>query len=94
MRGRETGLLPEHETFPGEQANIFEEVSNRRSLAAAVDGLPPTQRQAVRLLKLEERSLKEAAAAISGMSVASLKVAAHRALKSLRRVLAKWDAER
>jgi len=93
MRGRETGLLPEHETFPGEQANIFEEVSNRRSLAAAVDGLPPTQRQAVRLLKLEERSLKEAAA-ISGMSVASLKVAAHRALKSLRRVLAKWDAER
>jgi RNA polymerase sigma-70 factor (ECF subfamily) len=45
------------------------------------------QRQAIRLLKLKEMSLKEAATA-SGMSIASLKVATHRALKSLRKLLA------
>jgi RNA polymerase sigma-70 factor (ECF subfamily) len=37
-------------------------------------------------LKLEERSLKEAAA-LSGMSIASLKVATHRAIKRLREIL-------
>jgi RNA polymerase sigma-70 factor (ECF subfamily) len=37
------------------------------------------------MLKLQEMSLKEAAEA-SGMSVAALKVATHRALKNLRKV--------
>ena len=41
---------------------------------------------AVELLKLKEMSLKEASAA-SGMSVVSLKVATHRALKALRLTL-------
>jgi len=45
------------------------------------------QQQAIRLLKLKEMSLKEAATA-SGMSITSLKVAPHRALASLRKVLA------
>lgn len=40
------------------------------------------------MLKLEEMSLKEAAAA-SGMSVVALKVATHRALKNLRRLIEK-----
>jgi len=53
-----------------------------------VEKLPAGQRQAIRLLKLEEKSLKEAAA-ISGMTVASLKVATHRALISLRKILRK-----
>jgi RNA polymerase sigma factor (sigma-70 family) len=48
--------------------------------------LPPRQRQAVELLRLNEMSLKEAAAA-SGKSVASLKVSMHRAMKSLRLAL-------
>ena len=38
------------------------------------------------MLKLKEMSLKEAAAA-SGMSITSLKVNTHRALKSLRKIL-------
>lgn len=42
----------------------------------------------VRMLKLEELSLLEASAA-SGMSIASLKVATHRALKKLRAVIGK-----
>jgi RNA polymerase sigma-70 factor (ECF subfamily) len=50
-----------------------------------VERLPPGQREAVRLLKLKEMSLKEAAAA-SGMSIAALKVATHRGLKNLRKI--------
>jgi RNA polymerase sigma-70 factor, ECF subfamily len=92
-RSRETALTSEHETFSGEQANLYEQVSDRRDLHEAVEKLPAGQRQAIRLLKLEERSLKEGAA-ISGMTVASLKVATHRALKSLRQILVKGGAER
>lgn len=84
-RAHETPLSPEHETFLDPQANI-EERSDWRGLEGAIDNLPPTQRQAIRLLKLKEMSLKEAAAA-SGVSIASLKVATHRALISLRKIL-------
>jgi RNA polymerase sigma-70 factor, ECF subfamily len=49
--------------------------------------LPAGQRTAIELLKLRELSLKEAAN-VSGMSVSALKVAAHRAIKSLRGSLA------
>jgi len=93
LRSRETVLLPEHETFPADQANLSEKALDRRDLAAAIDKLPPGQRRAIRLLKIEEKSLKEAAA-ISGMTVASLKVATHRAIKSLRKILGTGGAER
>lgn len=86
LRARETALTAEHETFPAGQPNIDQEMSDRRELEAALDNLPPGQRQAIRLLKLEELSLKEAAAA-TGMSVAALKVATHRALRGLRKLL-------
>jgi RNA polymerase sigma-70 factor (ECF subfamily) len=52
-----------------------------------VRALPEGQREAIELLKLEELSLKEAAA-VSGTSVGALKVATHRALRALRRTLA------
>src|SRR6516165_5509701 len=92
LRSRETALMPEHETFPADQANLYEKASDRRDLREAVEKLPARQRQAIRLLKQEERSLKEAAA-MSGMTVASLKVATHRALKSLRQILGKGGEE-
>ena len=85
-RARETPLTVEHETFAAPQTN-FEESSDQRELESAISKLPPAQRQAIRLLKLREMSLKEAATA-SGISIASLKVATHRALKSLRKILA------
>ena len=92
LRSRETALTPEHETFLTDQANLYEKALDRRDLQAAVEKLPVGQRQAIRLLKLEERSLKEAAA-MSGMTVISLKVATHGALKSLRQILGKGDAD-
>ncbi|HVJ56059.1 MAG TPA: sigma-70 family RNA polymerase sigma factor [Aliidongia sp.] len=56
------------------------------ALRAAIHLLPEGQRQAVELLKLRELSLKEASS-LSGISAGALKVAVHRALKSLRRRL-------
>jgi len=56
------------------------------ALHRAISDLPPAQRRAVELLKMKELSLKEAAVE-TGMSIAALKVATHRALKSLRATL-------
>jgi RNA polymerase sigma-70 factor (ECF subfamily) len=84
-RNRETPLTPAHETFSEPQANL-DERPDRHELEKAIDELPPMQRKAVQLLKLKEMSLKEASTA-SGMSIASLKVNVHRAVKSLRKIM-------
>jgi RNA polymerase sigma-70 factor (ECF subfamily) len=86
LRSRETALTSDHETFPARQANLEEAVFYRLELQAALENLPPGQRQAIRLLKLKEMSLKEAAGA-TGLSVTALKGATHRALKNLRKML-------
>lgn len=85
-RSRETTLEPWHETFPAPEANLLAESQERRALHAAVAELPPRQREAITLVKLQELSLREASAA-SGMSIASLKVSVHRGMKSLRKIL-------
>ncbi|MFP4003193.1 MAG: sigma-70 family RNA polymerase sigma factor [Alphaproteobacteria bacterium] len=75
------------ETFCDAEANRGAETfADRESLRRAMTELPPGQRQALDLLKLKELSLKEASA-ISGMSISALKVAVHRATKTLRNVL-------
>src|SRR5712671_6095400 len=84
-RAREVALDLEHETFAAPQANLAETASDGRMLRDAIEQLPSGQRDAVRMLKLQEMSLKEAAAA-SGMSIAALKVAMHRGLKNLRKM--------
>jgi RNA polymerase sigma-70 factor (ECF subfamily) len=85
-RIRETALEPEHETFAAPEANLAEIAGNKLALREAIERLPEGQRRAITLLKLKEMSLKEAAA-VSGQSVTGLKVAAHRAVESLRRIL-------
>jgi RNA polymerase sigma-70 factor, ECF subfamily len=89
-RSREIELTPEHETFLPDQTNLrtsFDEISaDEVTLLAAIEHLPPDQRQAIRLLELKEMSLNEAALA-SGKSISALKVATHRAIKSLRKLL-------
>lgn len=79
---------PNDETFLPPQTNMVEDASDGHALRNAIEQLPPAQREAISLMKLDELSLKEAAAK-SGMSVAALKVATHRALKSLRKRFAK-----
>jgi RNA polymerase sigma factor (sigma-70 family) len=55
-------------------------------LRLAVAALPESQRKAIELVKLREMSLKEAASE-SGMSVGAIKIAVHRATRSLRLTL-------
>jgi RNA polymerase sigma-70 factor (ECF subfamily) len=74
------------ETFPLDPTNSNEAGDDAKALHAAIRHLPKGQREAVEMLKLRELTLKEAAAE-SGMTVAALKVAMHRALKSLRTAL-------
>lgn len=82
---REVAVEQLPETFGPDAAKTHQD--HRDDLASVrqeIDRLPAGQRQAVELLKLRELSLKEASAA-SGLSVAALKVAAHRAYHHLRR---------
>jgi RNA polymerase sigma-70 factor, ECF subfamily len=91
QKAREVALSAEHETFPELAANLDEKLSEDAALNEAMATLPPEQRQAVTLLKLHEMSLTEAAVA-SGRSVAALKVATHRAIKTLRSLLKQSSA--
>ena len=77
------------ETFPGDETKNPQEGSDdqpafRHALARLTDG----QREAVELLKLQGLSLSEASA-ITGKSVAALKINVHRGLKTLRKMMAK-----
>ncbi|HEY2532287.1 MAG TPA: sigma-70 family RNA polymerase sigma factor [Xanthobacteraceae bacterium] len=83
---REVELSTEHETFADPATNLRSGTEDEAALVRAIDQLPPEQRQTITMLKLNEMSLKEAAAA-SGRSIVALKVATHRAIKSLRRML-------
>jgi RNA polymerase sigma factor (sigma-70 family) len=83
---RQVPLSAKDETPSAAEANLGDAGSDAAALRTAVERLPPGQRQAIKLLKFGEMSLKEAAAA-SGMSVAALKVATHRAMSSLRKML-------
>jgi RNA polymerase sigma-70 factor, ECF subfamily len=87
-RSREVEFSAGHETFSPDAANshIEDECADEAALHAAITALPRDQQEAIRLLKLKEMSLKEAALA-SGRSVSALKVATHRAVKSLRKRL-------
>jgi RNA polymerase sigma-70 factor (ECF subfamily) len=75
------------ETFEAAETNTETETyGDPEALRQAVQQLPEGQRVAVELTKLNELSLKEAALR-SGMSVAALKVATHRATRALRVML-------
>ena len=74
-------------TFPADCTNtISEPYGDSDALRKAVHSLPAGQRDAIEMLKLKEMSLKEASQA-SGMSVGALKVATHRAMNALRKLL-------
>lgn len=72
-------------TFPDPATNP-KRGDDLEALGEAVRMLPTGQRQAIELLKIEGFSLREAAA-ISGTTIAALKVATHRAMAALRRAL-------
>jgi RNA polymerase sigma-70 factor, ECF subfamily len=82
--GRETPIEDHEATLAAAPGETGEDRIAGRQLRDAVAELPESQRTALRLAKLEDLPLAEAAAR-SGLSVGALKVATHRALKTLRR---------
>ena len=84
----------ERETFQDEDFAVEENANvhstDHDGLRDAVRQLSPAEHQAIHMLKLDEMSLKEAAAK-SGLSVGALKVAAHRGMARLRMILTKRD---
>jgi RNA polymerase sigma-70 factor (ECF subfamily) len=84
-----------HETSDDRAYETFADTSSSRDLEAGqaaeevgvlLSVLPRGQREAVELLKIRELSLAEAAA-VSGQSIGALKVAVHRAIRSLKLAL-------
>lgn len=90
-RSREIALAADHETFSDPAANLeCRDHLQAGQLHQALQKLSKKQRQAVTMLKLEEKSLQDAAIA-TGRSVGALKVTMHRALNRLRQLLKAKD---
>jgi len=85
-RQHETPLASEHETLAATEANYLEDSVDLVAVREAVERLPPGQHEAIKLMKLQEMSLRQAAT-VSGLSIAALKVATHRGIKNLRKLL-------
>ncbi len=66
---------------------VHDNADARHDVAALLERLPEKQRTAIRLIKLEEKSVREAAV-LTGWSESDLKVSAHRGVKALARMMA------
>ena len=95
--GRRHGRSTAHEiqienlavTFADDSTNTnMDSYGDVKDLRRAIDALPPIQRDAIQMLKLGEMSLKEAADA-GNTTVGALKLATHRAIITLRKMLVK-----
>jgi RNA polymerase sigma-70 factor (ECF subfamily) len=64
----------------------FEASDAKRDVGALLDTLPEKQRTAIRLVKLEEKSVREAAVE-TGYSESDIKISIHRGLKALMRLM-------
>ncbi len=70
----------------GEADPEYEASDARRDVSTLLERLPAKQRAAIRLVKIEEKSVKEAAA-LTGFSESDIKISVHRGLKTLSRLL-------
>jgi len=69
----------------------FEASDARRDVAMLLAKLPEKQRTAIRMVKLEEKSVREAAAE-TGFSESDIKISIHRGLKTLMQLMAQEQA--
>lgn len=70
----------------GEPDPDYDASDARRDVATLLDRLPEKQRTAIRLVKLEEKSVREAADQ-TGLSESDIKISIHRGLKTLMRLM-------
>lgn len=71
----------------GDMDPDYEASDAKRDIGVLLDKLPEKQRTAIRLVKLEERSVREAADA-TGFTESDIKISIHRGLKTLMRLMA------
>lgn len=64
----------------------YEASDAKRDVGVLLEKLPEKQRMAIRLVKLEEKSVREAAEA-TGLSESDIKISIHRGLKTLMRLM-------
>jgi RNA polymerase sigma-70 factor, ECF subfamily len=62
----------------------------KRDLTALLNQLPAKQQTAIRLVKLEDKSVREAAAQ-TGLSESDIKISIHRGMKALMRLIGQED---
>ncbi len=70
----------------GEIDPDYEASDAKRDINTLLDKLPEKQRTAIRMVKLEEKSVKETADA-TGLSESDIKISIHRGLKTLMRLM-------
>ena len=80
--GRENLHEPLDDLLEDQHPPVPEEQSARRDLAVLLEALPPAQRAAILMTRIEGLSMAEASLR-SGVSVAALKVQVHRGLQRL-----------
>ncbi|MEZ5995360.1 MAG: sigma-70 family RNA polymerase sigma factor [Hyphomonadaceae bacterium] len=75
----------------GETDPDYEASDARRDVSALLQKLPEKQRTAIRLVKLEEKSVREAAGE-TGLSESDIKISIHRGMKTLMRLMGQEQA--
>jgi RNA polymerase sigma-70 factor (ECF subfamily) len=75
----------------GETDPDYDASDAKRDVATLLDKLPEKQRTAIRLVKLEEKSVREAANE-TGLSESDIKISIHRGLKTLMRLMSQEQA--
>jgi RNA polymerase sigma-70 factor (ECF subfamily) len=70
----------------GDRDPEYEASDARRDIKVLLDKLPEKQRTAIRLVKLEEKSVREASS-LTGLSESDIKISIHRGLKTLMRLI-------
>jgi RNA polymerase sigma-70 factor (ECF subfamily) len=75
----------------GEVDPQYDASDARRDIAVLLEKLPEKQRTAIRLVKLEERSVREASS-LTGLSESDIKISIHRGMKTLMRLMGQEQA--
>jgi RNA polymerase sigma-70 factor (ECF subfamily) len=85
-RAKHRGYTPLDGIDVGEVDPDYAASDAKRDVAVLLDRLPEKQRTAIRMVKLEEKSVREAADA-TGLSESDIKISIHRGLKTLMRLM-------
>ena len=76
-----------HASLDGEIDPVYEATDAKHDIGVLLGQLPEKQRKAIQLVKLEEKSVRDAATE-TGLSESDIKISIHRGLKTLMRLMA------